>query len=855
MRLKKVVIQAFGPFKDKVEIDFEKNNITKGLLLITGDTGAGKTSIFDAICFALYGEASSNIRKVNSLRSDFASPALDTYVELSFEHNNKNYIVKRSPEYERKSKRGEGTTKQVASAEFEINGRIETKTNVVTKEIEQLLGLDYKQFHQVAMLSQGEFTKFLLANSDEKTSIFRKIFNTDIYNLIMHKLKENLSVKEQSFSIIKSNIEIEKEKLNYETYSSLTIEEIINKLINKIEIDLKNVNDLKKNRDKLNDEIKQKQSIFDKIAELNNKIIKYNDLNEKLKILIADNEKIGEEKELVKYNRDVATEINLLLKELDQNKNELKDNNEKFKLSKEQKKEVEEIIESKKDSFKNIDNYNNLYDKLNNELIELKNYLETLEKYSKINEKLVETQTKFKINSEKYKKENEQLLLMKESYYADIAYSLASKLEINKPCPVCGSLEHPQIAQSKVSICSKEELDKQEKNVRELENNQKSCEIMIEEYRKNIEDLNLKCDFEYTYEIDKTNELIDKTKKQITDIKEENRKLVSEKERLTTTKTKLATELENLENNVNKYTKNIKNLTEKLNKYLLENKTTLKEYEDKKIEKDELLLLESKIKKYEQNKVEYETMITALKEEVEGKKEEKIDDKKLELENLGKKYQELDYEYVKRSNELTKIKEIKENIEKYYKEYQQALEEYSMIKMLSDTANGKLVGKQKITFENYVQSYYLTNVLVEANKRLYKMTDSRYELRRKELGNLNEKIGLEFSVFDAYTGKERDVSSLSGGEKFKASLSLALGLSDVISMYAGGIKMDCLFIDEGFGSLDQESLNQALNTLTDLADNDKLIGIISHVSELISRIENKIIVNRDNSGSYINIES
>ena len=184
MQLKKLTMQAFGPFKDKVEIDFEKAKIDRGLLLITGDTGAGKTTIFDAICYALYGESSGTTRKTNSLRSDFSSPDTETYVKLEFYHNNKEYSVRRSPEYMRKSKRGNGETKQPATAEFEINGRMETKTNVVTKEIESLIGLDFKQFRQVAMLSQGEFTKFLLASSDEKTSIFRKIFNTDIYSNI-----------------------------------------------------------------------------------------------------------------------------------------------------------------------------------------------------------------------------------------------------------------------------------------------------------------------------------------------------------------------------------------------------------------------------------------------------------------------------------------------------------------------------------------------------------------------------------------------------------------------------------------------------------------------------------------------
>ena len=254
MRLKKLTIQAFGPFKGKEVIDFESKKINSGLLLISGDTGAGKTSIFDAICFALYGEASVEVRKNNSLRSDFASEDTDTYVELEFYHNNKLYIIKRSPEYYRKSKRGEGYTKQSPTAEFNINGRNETKSTIVTKEIESLLGLDYKQFHQVCMLSQGEFTKFLLATSEEKTSIFRKIFNTDIYSLLMDKLKDNLYLMQQSFDIIKMNIEKERNKLEID-YSYLSDDELVKKLNEDIKNDSKELKEVKSKRDSLNSEI------------------------------------------------------------------------------------------------------------------------------------------------------------------------------------------------------------------------------------------------------------------------------------------------------------------------------------------------------------------------------------------------------------------------------------------------------------------------------------------------------------------------------------------------------------------------------------------------------------------------
>ena len=213
MQLKKLTLQAFGPFKDKVIIDFESEKIDKGLLLISGDTGAGKTTLFDAICFALYGQTSGETRTANSLRSDWASPEDDTFVDLEFYYKNKLYEIKRSPEYSRKKKSGTGETKQLPTAEFEINGRVITKVNEATKEIENLIGLNYKQFRQVAMLSQGEFTKFLLASSEEKTAIFRKIFGTDFYDRLQNRLKSYRMTMESELYSVKEKIDTESANL------------------------------------------------------------------------------------------------------------------------------------------------------------------------------------------------------------------------------------------------------------------------------------------------------------------------------------------------------------------------------------------------------------------------------------------------------------------------------------------------------------------------------------------------------------------------------------------------------------------------------------------------------------------
>jgi exonuclease SbcC len=276
----------------------------------------------------------------------------------------------------------------------------------------------------------------------------------------------------------------------------------------------------------------------------------------------------------------------------------------------------------------------------------------------------------------------------------------------------------------------------------------------------------------------------------------------------------------------------------------------------KNLDKYDLSELKSRIESFDNTKKDLESTIKLLEQDVKDKKVVDVSEKEKQLDTINEEYKNLDDMYTKLNATLEKLKSSTANIEKYLEDNKKIQSEYDVIKVLSDTANGSLTGKQRITFENYVQSYFMQSVLIEANKRLIKMTDSRYELKRKETDvKLNVKTGLDFSIFDSYTGKERDVASLSGGEKFMSSLALALGLSDAISNSRGGIKIDSLFIDEGFGSLDSESLSQALNILSDLSGNDKLVGVISHVSELMNRIDNKILVNKTNIGSVVNIEA
>ena len=857
MRLKKLTLQAFGPFKDKVVIDFENKKIDKGLLLISGDTGAGKTTIFDAICYALYGQTSGETRTANSLRSDWASPDIDTFVDLEFYYKNKLYEVRRSPEYSRRKKSGDGETKQAPTAEINLDGRIVTKVTDVTKKIEQLIGLDYKQFRQVAMLSQGEFTKFLLASSEEKTTIFRKIFGTEFYDLLQNKLKSNRLIKEEEIKRVKDKIDTEKKNLELIIdVFGLSNEETIITLKSKIKEDNDTVLLTKAGRDKKNEERTKLSTELTNLNKINKDITTYQKAREDLDKLLLSNPNIKTEKEKYDYNVKVANTITNLLDGLNKDSKSLKDKKTKETQNKKDLETKKKEYKEKEEQFKKLDNYSKEVDSLNKEINDLINKNKDYDSYlNKITE-LNNAEKEYKIMCDCYDKQNTLYESMKRKYYLNISIEIADTLIDGEECPVCGSKEHPKKAIAIECEYTREDLEHAEKQLKNIDGLRKTNEATIEQVRKAIKEYNIQENVDVSLEKNKNIELLDKKKKEKSDLDNEFKKLSDEKQ-------KLSSDIKSDEDNIKIFDDDIKILEENIKNYNIrldntynDNNTNYEDYMSKKLDRYDLSELKSKIEKFDNTKIDLESTIKILEKEVKDKKVVDVSEKEKQLATINEEYKNLDDMYTKLNASLEKLKSSTSKIEKYLEENKKIQNEYDVIKVLSDTANGSLTGKQRITFENYVQSYFMQAVLVEANKRLIKMTDSRYELKRKEIeSKLNVKTGLDFSIFDSYTGKERDVASLSGGEKFKASLALALGLSDAISNNRGGIKIDSLFIDEGFGSLDSESLNQALNILSDLSGNDKLVGVISHVSELMSRIDNKILVNKTNTGSIVNIEA
>ena len=890
----KLVMSAFGPYKDKVEVNFSKLG-ESGIFLVTGDTGAGKTTIFDGISFALFGESSGSHRESTSFRSKFSDVETETYVELVFIHRDKEYKIIRNPAYLVPKKRGDGFTNKASDAYLEVDGSVITGLKTVNEKIIEILGINAKQFKQIAMLAQGEFLKILHADSDERKMIFRKIFNTEIFDLITVKLNEKYKNNKEMIESLKTefvtnaNNIVFKEQSIFVDKSNLTKETV-----------LKTLDDLSK-------EISFNE---EKIREVDEKLLvkseEYKVLNESIKIVDENNKRIDilkklrEEESLLKSQDEEIKNIRIrveknnqilrIVKPIETNilriEKDINDLNIKIKA----KDEVivrllndEKLISEKESNIKLlkplVDEYNLLKKNIddNNEII--KSILEVLEYYKEKKE----LTNNYLIEYDLFKKKDLEYKDNEDKYFRNQAGILATKLEDNKPCLVCGSLNHPYIAVVEDKVLTKEELDNLKKLVQEkldkvnkikeemsslnskieLVNKKINCsdeesvkrlenEITIKnnEFNKKIQTSTFM--FEEIYRsisnkrcsIDEFNlvEFIDEFNKETISIKQDlqsNRKL-----------------LEEFRCNLEKLDKDLVIEENSFNEVILslgfKNKD---DYLDNILSEEEITKLEFRISNYEKDLVMYKTKIEELDKLLI---EKEVKDLTNEVENLSKLKEEVELI----TNEKQNIFSIYDNNLKISKRLIDTsskltlyMDKFSLYEELYKLASGTISGKRRVSFEQYVQATYFDMVLYEANLRFNNMTDGRFKLLRKEsTDNLGAKFALDLDVYDEYNGSRRDVKSLSGGESFKASLSLALGLSDVIQNYSGGIVIDTLFIDEGFGSLDQESREQAINTLNLISNNNKLIGIISHVSELKDRIDKKIIVFKTKDGSEIKIE-
>ena len=935
MRPINIKICAFGPYKDEVYIDFTKF-YDNGIFLITGDTGSGKTTIFDAICFALFGSASGVNRDKSSFRSDFASDEVKTYVELEFSHKDCIYKIERCPSYMRKKKRGEGNTLVSGDATLIYLDKVITGEKNVTDKCVEILGINYSQFKQISMIAQGEFLKLLLAKSSDRADIFRRIFDTGIYKEISDRLKKKyLDVKREyedellSLSTLRNSVIWDRD-----VAQDIGISEFLELLFSEIDIDKKSEDKLGVNKTGILNKIQNITSKIDNANEINSNFDKYETIKKEREDKLRNNVDIKREcvsknkdiydfivplydelvrckkmievknRELVNNKKkldDVCGEYNKILIEYDK-KDLVDDNISKLKI------DLSEL-EKKLPIFLEIDNLELKLDELENiynllKIDELGLLVNKIRENKIISDKYKNISKDFFEVKDKYNKLNRDYNVMYNKFISCQAGVLALNLVDGDACPVCGSLEHPNKAVISLEVVTKEDLDLSKDKVdicqneldvlsnkvsflgKELEISSKDVEgldlVLIEQdiskYQKlvtsnidvssyNINDV--LADISYIKaSIDNKKSLIndkiirEELEDKINNIKVEIVGLENyvtnfnkRYEEITNEKVRLESVINVLEKEIFEFEKQFKGINnEYVNRYKEFGYDSEDEYLTVKLGKDIYSSYQREIESYDKELLELNSKIKAIGELIEGKERIDIDALIIEKQVMNKELSAIELSLKNVHSKINNNKLVYDKIKFVDKKVGKVEKSLSLYEDLSNTANGNIKGKNKLEFEQYVQAYYFDNVLESANKRFSYMTDSRYLLVRKtESSKVSDKLGLELEVIDNYTGKKRDVSSLSGGESFKAALSISLGISDVVQSYAGGIVIEAMFIDEGFGSLDSESLEQAMNAISMLSNDNSLIGIISHVTELKDRIDKKIVVKKSNSGSSVNV--
>lgn len=924
MKPLKLTMSAFGSYAGKNVIDFTGQQ--QGIFLITGDTGAGKTTIFDAITYALYNQTSGGERNGNMMRSQYAQQETETYVELEFLYRGQTYRVRRNPDYKitKTLKNGKIREQKVPhSVELTLpDGTVfPEKKNATDAKIIEILGLTADQFSQIVMIAQGDFLKLLYTKSDERKMIFSKLFRTDIYWKIQENLRrksmemdERIQENDRAFEQEKSRIILLPES------EELPLDELVERL-----------------RERLKDALKEQNLRRANVEELNKKITKYEEINklfvslEKIrqtgkelearqaeskerrqqienarkadKVLVAEQQNLRQQQEVEQSAQAIAKMTETLA-----------NNQEMFETLKTQQQEAEakqkrEAADIQKKMLALEQSFPS-YEALQNARSEEQQAKKVWEDLGKTSEEsfhkkkagiaaLKEQQKQQEQVVEQTKKNWEQTSLsasesakhyehMYEAFLKEQAGILAENLSAGCPCPVCGSTVHPdpaklsdhavtelEVEQAKKTRAAAEEkrdmayaafeaektekqklaqaVEKEEADFvlaqtiakqqrKEAEQNYVSLQKIAEQIREKLV-------YPSLAEAKKQYAAMQKALEAAEQEIERKRQKVSElAEAMNTLKGQKLAEEEN-----QKTAKKLAAKTEKEYAKLLEKSGFVSEetYHLAILPERSRSKLEREEKEYESQCLRQQSEQKLLEKQVSGKTytdttelNEQLKAEKQALKEAEKTYMELHTAY---END----KSVLQNCAVYLEKGKKLESEDQVIKSLSKTANGRLSGSAKIDFETYIQRQYFKQIIHEANKRLLTMSNHQFILKLKEEANTGRKTneGLDLSVYSLVTDSERDVKTLSGGESFLAALAMALGLSDIVERSAGAIHPDMMFIDEGFGSLDAQSRQQAIEVLAELAGDSRMVGIISHVTELKEQIDRKLVVSRTDKGS------
>lgn len=956
MRPLKLKLSAFGPYKGVTEIDMEKLG-ERGLYLITGDTGAGKTTIFDAITFALFGEASGENRTAGMLRSKYAEPETPTEVEMCFRYRGQDYTVKRNPEYERPAKRGGGTTIQKADAELTLpDGAVLTKPREVDRKILEILGVNHQQFSQIAMIAQGDFLKLLLADTKERQEIFRKLFETEHYKALQMQI---LSDAKRLF------VEKEDARKAIEHYVQSTTADPLSPLSVELEHAHKGgmltadvltlleriIADDEMRRGQLETEINEANAALEKISghltaigayqklqsDLDRTKAQLEEAEPKLDVLQkhyeAEQAREPERKELER-RITVLTEMlpqyaelgTLLQAQATREKELEKLISEQAQRTAKQTKGQQQLEAAKRElqtlgsveaelATKQAAQEANA--RKQSELRSLQMNYEALSRKQRAlktaQEDLKTAMTRFEEADASYKERNRAFL-------CEQAGILACSLKPGDTCPVCG---HAITEESHLAILS--EAAPTEADVQKAQKLSEQLRMEMEEKSRTA--MGRKGEYEASAQhvLQQCAALLGDVKMQNPDAPETTEacegtpQLPSER---TTTDAPTGTVMVTAAA-LNEGYQRMRAacadaqaaagaLEAAVKALMLQAKRKASFEEQIPAAEQKLEELNEQIRQAEARQIELQAAQKAARDEIEKQQAKlpfpterearaeisrldglrnqadaalaqaeqalRAEEKTLaelrgslqKLSEQAKTAEGAQYDAGTERAEQTRLAGLRQQrraeadgviarietnkaqltrIKEGAAELSEKERHYAWMSELSNTANGTVAGSEKMTLETYIQTTYFDRILRRANTRLMIMSDAQYELvRRKSADNIKSQSGLELDVLDHYNGTLRSVKTLSGGESFKASLSLALGLSDEISSSVGGIRLDTMFVDEGFGSLDEDSLHAAIQALAELTEGHRLVGIISHVGELKQQIDKQLVVTKDRAG-------
>lgn len=939
MRPVRLTMSAFGSYAGVETIEFEK--VKSGIFLITGDTGAGKTTIFDAITYALFDQTSGGRRDGDMMRSQYADGSTPTYVEFIFSYRGEVYGIRRNPNYKRISKRrnkeGELTlTNEAAAVELTMpDGQIfPGRIRDVNEKIAEIIGVDAGQFTQISMIAQGEFMKLLHAPSKERKEIFEKVFDTRIYRMIQQELREQGKAvsdaladnrklwehetagvvcpensallaeweecrekpetrMEQTIKVLGQFLEemagqeaelgahTEKNRKAY-TENSLKrkqAQEINNRFLQleqteKKQEQLESTMEQEESRlQELENQQKQQEvqygrlvpQLTEQIAGWKGLLPKYALLKEKQQYLL----KIEAQQKAAESNF-VNIEESLILKKQELQKNseliqELEGTPELVVRLQQQEKELEERKQLLAEAEKQAGNLRKLEaacENLKQEVqIALADYEEKSRSYEEKNRIFIEEQVGI----------------------------IAEELKEGEPCPVCGSREHPRKAHLSEKAVTQQEVEqaKQKREQADVMLNQKrelyqekkeqctkesallfqnagslfGTEVSKEELQEiELQEKGFQCRQEYEKvkkqrtEAEEQQRHCEALKKKQEQVTKEQEEMMQAREQASELRYRMGAELENARQSLKSLSEELPYQTEQeLQQKLQTAQQEREELEQRKVR------LEKQIQEMKQLQANRQGTYTTLKEQLAQQKEElsgkePIDTSQLEaeageLEAAGKK---LEQEKTQLAGNKSRNEQAAKSLQELYQERTGLERQYQVINTLDRTANGKLTRQAGVDLQTYVQRHYFECIVAEANRRLVKMTGNQFILQCRKLENLGRRgeVGLDLDVYDLVTDKIRDVKTLSGGESFMAALAMALGMADIIQRMAGKVHLDTMFIDEGFGSLDEEARSKAIGILTELAGDSRLVGIISHVTELKEQIDRKLVIKKGEKGSH-----